>query len=183
VSTAFPQLETARLTLRPFALADIDELHCLWLDPQVRKYLWDDQLISREQAAEVVASSLASFAEQGYGFWRGQLREAAGLCGFCGLRQFGEPPEVEILYGLLPQYWGRGLVVEAARAVLRYGFETAGLKRIYAGADPPNAASFRVMERLGMVFSHRATINGLAAIYYVLERSTCYGGEPEMLRA
>ena len=63
------QIETARSRMRPFARADVDALHQLWTDPQVRKYLWDDIVIPREQAVEVVESSLASFEQRGFGFW------------------------------------------------------------------------------------------------------------------
>jgi ribosomal-protein-alanine N-acetyltransferase len=55
--------------------------------------------------------------------------------------------------------------------VLRYGFEELGLERIYAGTDPPNRASVRVMEKVGMRFDRQTEINGLAAIYYMLSRA------------
>lgn len=168
-------LETARLALPPFTLADLDFLHALWLDPPVRRYLWDDQIISREQAREVIEASLASFATDAYGFWLLQLKESHRPVGFCGLRRFSDAQiaagQVEILYGVTPDEWGKGLAVEAARAVLHFGFEQAQLERIYAGADPPNAASFRVMEKLGMRFDHQTELHGLPAIYYVITRA------------
>jgi RimJ/RimL family protein N-acetyltransferase len=55
-----------------------------------------------------------------------------------------------VWYGLSPEHWGRGLATEAAEAMLRFGFEQRELEEIWAGADLDNAASFRVMERLGM---------------------------------
>ena len=89
--------------------------------------------------------------------------------GFCGLRHFGEPPQdVEILYGLLPAHWGRGLATEAARAVLDHGF-SRGLPRIFAGADSPNAASFQVMARLGMRHHGTRVLNGVEAVYHSLD--------------
>ena len=164
----FPLLETERLQLRPFTGNDSDDLHRHWIDPDVRKYLWDDAIITRKQAAEVVEASIASFAAEGFGFWCVSCKDDPALIGFCGLRRFGDGQEVEALYGIAPEHWGNGLAVEAGAAVLRYGFEQAGLARIYAGADLPNAASFRVMEKLGMVYAHRTTINGLEAIYYAV---------------
>ncbi len=164
------QIETARLILRPFTLSDTDDLHRLWSDPQVRKYLWDDEVISREVAEEVVRSSLASFERHGFGLWSMLFKGEDTLIGFCGFRHFDDPPQVEILYGVAPRHWGAGLATEAARAMLRFGFEENQLDRIYAGADPPNRASFRVMENCGMKFEKRMTINGLEAIYYVLSR-------------
>ncbi len=161
-------IDTERLSLRSYAMQDVDPLHRLWTDPAVRKYLWDDQLIARERAAEEVRSAMACFETRGFGQWLVLERDAP--IGFCGLRPFGEPPEVEILYGLAPGRWGRGFATEAARAVLRYGFEDCGFAQLFAGADPPNTASFRVMERLGMKPVRRARSGDSGALYYAVSR-------------
>lgn len=164
-------IETTRLQLRPFALSDVEALHRFWTAPGVRKYLWDDVVISRQQAAAIVASSRHDFATHGFGHWVINFKGTTELVGWCGLRPFGEPPRVEVLYGIVPPLWGQGLAVEATRAVLQFGFDTLGLERIYAGADPPNTASLRVMEKAGMRFDQRTQVNGLEAIYYVLSRA------------
>lgn len=164
------EIETARLRMRPFTKDDVDTLHRLWADPGVRKYLWDDAVITREQAEEVVTGSLESFATGGFGMWLVMPKEQQEIIGFCGLRHFGDPPEVEILYGLYPEYWGQGLATEAANAMVRCGFEEHKLDRIWAGADPPNAASFRVMERSGMKFAKTIKLGELDAIYYEIKR-------------
>ena len=164
------RIETARLRMRPFSLDDIDSLHRHWTDPQVRKYLWDDRVIPREQAAEVVENSMVSFAQLGFGFWVLLPKEKDELIGFGGFRLFGDPPEVEILYSIEPAYWGQGLATEASKAMLRCGFAEHGFVHIYAGADPPNAASFRVMEKCGMTFAKRTRLNNLEAIYYVISK-------------
>jgi ribosomal-protein-alanine N-acetyltransferase len=164
-------IETERLQLRPCTAADIDVLHRFWTDPGVRKYLWDNVVIDRETVAEVVASSLGDFATHGFGHWVATRKGEDELIGWCGLRYFGEPPEIEVLYGITPPLWGQGLAVEATRAILHYGFEELGLERIYAGTDPPNTASIRVMEKAGMRFDKRTEINGLPALYYVLSRA------------
>jgi [ribosomal protein S5]-alanine N-acetyltransferase len=154
-------LETARLCLRPFAPADVDDLHRLWTDAAVRRYLWDDEVIDRETVVEVVESSRESFRTQGFGFWTLAFRGDDA----------GGGPEVEILYGVAPAHWGGGIATEAVRAVLRFGFERVGLATIFAGADPPNVASIRVMEKLGMTFARRTRIHGLEAIYYACSRA------------
>ena len=74
------------------------------------------------------------------------------------------------MYGLAPAFWGRGLATEAARAVLAHGFGTVGLARVIAATDVPNTASTRVMERLGMRFTHRGTLNGLETVFYEIRR-------------
>jgi RimJ/RimL family protein N-acetyltransferase len=69
---------------------------------------------------------------------------------YLGLQILEDGPEVELGYKLGPEYRGRGYATEAGRAWLAYGFETLGLDRIVAVAWPENAASWRVMEKLGM---------------------------------
>jgi [ribosomal protein S5]-alanine N-acetyltransferase len=169
-----PRLETARLMMRPFAMDDVDDLYRLWVDPGVRKFLWDDQIVSRETAIAVVESSIESFVNRGFGFWAISIKNDPELIGFGGLRHFtedgGVTSEVEILYGVAPEHWGRGVATEAAGAILRYGFEECELTHIYAGADPPNAASFRVIEKLRMKFARKTVINRVEAVYYVMSR-------------
>jgi ribosomal-protein-alanine N-acetyltransferase len=172
-------LETQRLLLSPFSTTDADALHQFWIDPFVRKFLWDDQIIPLETATEIIQASIQSFADHKFGFWKLSLKGTPELIGFCGLRHMecspGEASEIEILYGLNPEHWGKGLATEAAAAVLRYGFEEMSLDRICAGADPPNEASFRVMKRLGMRFERRTTIQEMTsevvADYYALTRA------------
>ena len=159
-------LVTGRLRLRPLVSDDLDVLHSLWTGPEVRAFLWDGAIISRERTAGVIASSEVDFATHGFGLWAVLPREEDTLIGFCGLRRFGEPPEVEILYGLFPMYWGRGLATEAASAMLRHGFDELGLKKIFARADAPNAASIRVMEKTGMIYFERTVVNGFDTVCY-----------------
>jgi ribosomal-protein-alanine N-acetyltransferase len=149
------EFETSRLRFRPFRREDLDDLHSLFTDPAVRRYLWDDLIISRQTVVEVIGSSIESFEQNRFGLWCLSFRDKGGLIGFAGLRHFGDPREVEVLYGIAPTHWNQGLATEAALAVLDYGFLHAGLDTIYARADTPNTASIRVMEKCGMMFLER----------------------------
>ena len=164
-----PELRTARLRLRPFGAGDVDAIHALWTDPGVRRFLWDDRVIGRERAAHEVASALRDEAEGGFGLWTLHLREVDGVIGFCGFRRMHEADELELLYGLLPEHWGQGLAVEASRAALEQLFAACSAQRVYALANPPNAQSFRVMEKLGMRFDRDGEAGGRPARFYVLE--------------
>ena len=161
-------LETSRLRLDPFRHEDVESLHALWCDPFVRKFLWDDIIIPMEAAREVVAASVASFEQHSFGFWNVALKKTDQALGFCGLRFIEKTPEIEILYGLWPKFWGKGFATEASLAVLRFGFEACKLERILAGAGPPNAASIRVIERLGMKFDRQTRRNNLDIFYCAL---------------
>ena len=171
---SFPRIETARLMMRPFAMDEVDDLHRLWIDPGVRKFLWDDQVIPRDTAVAVVENSIDSFVNHGFGFWTIRFKNDPALIGFGGLRHFtedgAEASEVEILYGVAPESWGKGVATEAAGAVLNYGFGECELAHIYAGADPPNVASFRVIEKLGMKFARKIVVNGVDVIYFAICR-------------
>lgn len=92
------------------------------------------------------------------------------LIGFCGLRYIGETRDVELLYGIHPRLWGRGFATEAARAILQWAFRETTLPRVFAGADLPNAASFRVMEKLGMRFSETRMTAAGETPYRVIDR-------------
>jgi ribosomal-protein-alanine N-acetyltransferase len=160
-------LQTERLLLRPFGEEHADALCAQWNDPDVGRFLWDGEPVSPETVREVIAASRGSFAARGFGLYAIALRKApAEVVGFAGLRTVGETDEVELLYALLPAHWGRGLATEAARAVLDRAFATLPLPQIVAGADPPNAASFGVMERLGMTYHAEHESDGKAVRYY-----------------
>ena len=163
---ALPVLTTERLRLRPIAHDDVPALHCFWTDPAVRKYLWDNVIIPREQVVAIVDESMASFASLGTGLLAIEARRDPGkLVGFCGHRRL-EDGSVELLYGILPAFWGEGLVTEAAREVLRHGFEQCGFDRVVGATDTPNQRSVRVMQRIGMVFEARRPYRGLDTVFY-----------------
>lgn len=166
------RIETARLCLRPLVADDLDDLHRLFTLPDVRRYLWDDVVIERARTREVLEASLESFAKRGFGQCALLPREEPTLVGFCGLRPFGEASEIEVLYALHPDRWGRGLATEAAAAMLRWAFEEHGLPRVFGGVDPPNVASLRVLEKLGMRFDRRMQLGDppVEALYHCVSR-------------
>jgi ribosomal-protein-alanine N-acetyltransferase len=163
-------IDTARLRLRPLEAADVDDLHHVFVDAGVRKYLWDDEVIPRERTASIVETSIASFDAHGFGLWAVRRKDDGTLVGFCGFWHFHEPPQLELLYGLAPSAWHQGLATEAAAAMIRYGFDTLSFTRVDASTDGPNVASVRVMERAGMTFWKREMTNGLDTIYYSISR-------------
>ena len=160
---------TARLTLRPFTMDDLDVVHTLWTDPDVRRYLWDNMVIPRERAEEMLRASIAAAERNGRGMWLIFEGSAETACGFCGFLPRNEPDHAQLIYGLAPNVWGRGYATESVRAVVEYGFATLGLPKIAASADVPNTASARVLERLGMHFVRREMVHGIDLVFYEIE--------------
>lgn len=142
-------LKTRRLELIPLAPDDTPELLRVCNDPAVRRHLFDGELVSEEAAGAMIRRSERDFAEGGVGLFGLRFRGMRGLIGFCGLFVVEEVGEPELAYALLPSWWGRGLATEAARAVAGHAIEGVGLRRVLVAADGANAASARVIGRLG----------------------------------
>jgi [ribosomal protein S5]-alanine N-acetyltransferase len=168
---SYTEIHTSRLKLCPYVREDLDDLHRIFIDPQVRKYLCDDKIMPREWVATEIENNAKCFEQHGFGQWSIFLKETSELIGFCGFRFFYDnPPELQLLYGLSPQYWGKGLATEAAKAMIQYGFTEHKFEQIITVTDVENTASARVMERIGMRFCHRINKEGLDVLYYAISR-------------
>lgn len=148
--TAFP-LTTARLLLRPFESRDLDALAAIYGDPAVMAYVGDGTVRDRERVGLGLEKMIAMQEERGYAPWAVGERAAGALVGECGLYPLeGVGPEVELTYTFARCVWGKGYATEAGRAALDYAFTATGLARVIAVVHPENAASIRVLEKLGM---------------------------------
>lgn len=153
----------SRSWLRPFAPDDAPALHQVFLDPEVKRYLLDGEEVGREWMDSVIADSRTDFDRGRGGLWSivsGEDPDSPGdssgadaaeraVVGFVGVRDFFEPPRRQLIYGLVPRAWGRGLATIAIRRVLEFLFEDLEWRRVEAATDEPNRASVRVLERLG----------------------------------
>ena len=154
------RLETERLAVRPFELDDAAALHGIVSQEEVMKYLPED-VMSLEEVRHVI-SWLADCYQKNtpeciLKFTLAIIsKKDEKLIGWCGLGPLEfSPEEIEIFYGLSKDQWGKGIATEAARTVLRYGFETLKLDPIVAVTDPRNAASVKVIEKLGMIYRRK----------------------------
>lgn len=147
-----PTLHTARLRLRPFAPADAEALYALQSNPRVLRY-WDSPPWKERSRAERFLAACSELAQQGTGA-RLALERAAdeAFIGWCCLVQWNPDHRSATLgYCLGEAAWGHGFATEAAGALLRWAFATLDLNRVQAQTDTRNAASARVLEKLGFV--------------------------------
>jgi ribosomal-protein-alanine N-acetyltransferase len=161
-------LETERLYLREWVPDDWLRLQPLVVDPRVVKYIrqggpWTDERIERR-----VQQYIEYGRTRGWHLWPVVHRADARLIGFCGFSD-GFPPDVEMGWRLLPEYWGQGLATEAATATLEHGFRTWNFPRVIAVAQTPNRASIRVMEKIGMTYDGTFEHEGVEVVRYVAE--------------
>jgi RimJ/RimL family protein N-acetyltransferase len=161
------RLETPRLLLTPVAETDLAEVHALWVHPDVRRHLFDDTEISADEARALLDASRSRFDAGGPGLWLAREREGRSLAGFAGFLT-GEDGRPSLVYGTHPTRWRQGYATEAARAVLTHARETLGLRELVADVDEPNAASVRVLEKLGLRRVRRAVVNERTLLYYAL---------------
>jgi RimJ/RimL family protein N-acetyltransferase len=144
---------TERLTLRPFTRGDVDDVFAYRSRADVCAYLFDEPM-SRETCAEAVQARVGQVgltAEGDKVVLAVEVRGTQRIIGEVSLIwRSDEFRQGELGYIFHPDAHGHGYATEASRALFRFGFEVAGLHRIYARCDARNIASSKVMERLGM---------------------------------
>jgi len=146
-----PQLPTHRLLLRRLREDDADDLFAYASDPGVTATLTWDTHLSVDDSLEFIRTVVASYERDEGAVWAIEHepdRRVVGTISFNKLYQSGYVGEVG--YALARPYWRQGLMTEALRAVLDYGFRHMGLRRIEATCRIDNIGSYRVMEKCGM---------------------------------
>jgi methylmalonyl-CoA/ethylmalonyl-CoA epimerase len=151
---SFPVLETDRLTLREFQMADVTAVFEMYARQDMNQWLEHEPMISILEADRRVRGRMGLF-EKGWGVrwaiaFKNSPEKLIGSCGYFSVR-IGTHT-VEMGYEVQPDNWQQGIMTEALTAVLDYSFSTSALvpvHRIEALVDPENAASIRLLTKLG----------------------------------
>jgi [ribosomal protein S5]-alanine N-acetyltransferase len=147
----FP-LVTDRLEMRPMRREDEDALHAIWSHPSTLAALDFHDEYTVEMTRQRIADKRAHQSFHGFAIWTVVERSSGAVVGDTGLQMLEGGPEVEIGWRMAPDRRGHGYATEAARTALEVGFGPLGLTRIVAVTHPQNAASRRVMEKIGMTY-------------------------------
>jgi RimJ/RimL family protein N-acetyltransferase len=147
-----PTLRTARLLLRPFTDADTDAIFALGSNPRVLRY-WDAPPWKARAQAERFILRCQQMAQEGSGARLAIERAADGqFIGWCTLMNWDPTYRSAMMgYCLDEPAWGQGFATEAAGALLQWAFNTLDLNRVQSEADTRNAASGRVLAKLGFL--------------------------------
>ncbi|MBC5825077.1 MAG: GNAT family N-acetyltransferase [Candidatus Eremiobacteraeota bacterium] len=160
-------METSRFVLRPPAGDDIIHLAEIDTDPAVMQYIHSGAVIPIEAGRAKWEAYLAKYgAESDFGLWIIEDKANGDFLGWAILQNLDGGEEIEVGYRLPVRAWGRGVATEAARELLRYGFEDLELGEIAAVTKPENRGSRHVLEKIGMRFV------GLRDTYY--KQTTAY---------
>jgi RimJ/RimL family protein N-acetyltransferase len=148
-----PEFETARLKVRRLDFDDAPFLVGLLNQPSFLANIGDRGVRNVDDALRYLREGpLASYERHGFGLWHVSRRADDTAMGMCGLLKRDILPDVDLGYAFLPQFWGHGYAFEAAEATLRQAGEKFGLSRVIGVVSAGNAASIRVLEKLGMRF-------------------------------
>ena len=170
-TSGFTKVTTDRLVLRAFTLEDVEPMHAILRGDGVLRYFPNCDAPARERVREMVIEQEAHWSDRGHGLWAVESRTTGELIGRSGLQYLPETDEVEVDFILGRAYWGQGFATEAGEAGLCHGFSEVGLESIVGIVHPENAASRRVLEKLGMTLSGLAEYFGMACFRYALVRS------------
>jgi [ribosomal protein S5]-alanine N-acetyltransferase len=154
-----PVLRTERLVLRPFVEDDVESLWPYVSDPELARHMSWAAHTQRHETLDFVRSRIEA-AAAGTDLTLAVVHDdrAQGCIGLHGMAwemRAWRVDRAELGYWLAPPLWGRGLITEAARAVVDFGFATLGLHKITVGCLDGNQGSQRVIEKLGFRFVGR----------------------------
>jgi RimJ/RimL family protein N-acetyltransferase len=143
-----PVLETDRLRLRRYVLADEEALFEVFSDAQARAFY--PTMADRGNVRAWIDWNLRNYDAFGFGLWVVELRTAGTFIGDCGLtyQNVEDTQQLEVGYHLVQRERRRGYATEAARACLDYGFEHTSCEEICSIVDPLNQASCAVAGRI-----------------------------------
>lgn len=151
-TATLPDIPAERVNLRWLTDADLPALYAVFSNPDVMRYWSSEPMRAQAEARALLDEIHACFAAKSLFQWGVALREDDRVIGTCSLYHFDRRNRrAEIGFALGREHWGRGLMQEALVALFGYAFDTLNLHRVEADVDPRNAASLRLLERLGFV--------------------------------
>ncbi len=140
------ELHTARLLLRPFSEADVDDVLAYAADSEYARFIPVPIPYQRSDAEQFVVQAM--HAPESNLIWA--IEDEGRANGAIELHVDLENQHGELHYAIARPLWGQGLMTEAVSAVIRYAFEELQLNRVFARADIRNVGSWRVQEKAGM---------------------------------
>ncbi|UDM05753.1 GNAT family N-acetyltransferase [Halomonas sp. NyZ770] len=170
----FPVLETARLILKPLAIDDSDSLLEIFSDHEVMRYWNTAPWATIQDAIDFINGSHESMRREVSLVLGVYVKSTGELAGKCMLFSYDQASKrAEIGFGLGRSCWGQGYIHEAGEALIQYGFNSLGLRRIEAEIDPENQASAKALGKLG--FSQEGLLRQRWEVNGVVSDSAMYG--------
>lgn len=144
-------MKTERIWFSRWTPHDIELAMQLWGEPEVTKFICASGKLAEDEIEKRLAVELANDEQYHIQYWPCFQAATQELIGCCGLRPH-QRDEYEIGFHLRPEFWGHGYATEAAGAVIRYAFDQLNAAALFAGHNPNNTASAKVLKKLGFVY-------------------------------
>ena len=154
-------LETERLTLRQMRVEDAEFIFELVNEAAFIRNIGDKGVRTLDDARNYILNGpVASYAKFGFGLYLVTLRATGEAIGICGLLKRDSLEDVDVGFALLEKFRRKGFAYESVAAVMEYGRNALGLKRIVAITSPDNEDSMRVLEKIGLRFEKTIRMPG-----------------------
>ncbi|MGE7760081.1 GNAT family N-acetyltransferase [Peribacillus sp. NPDC097895] len=148
-----PTIESERLVMRKVTMNDAEGMFAYASNRKVSRFVTWEAHRSLCDTKDFIQFVLQSYEDQKIAPWGIQHKESGKLIGTIDFVSWQvNHHSAEIGYVLAPEYWGSGLMTEAAKTIIAFGFENMNLVRIQARCFVENLASERVMQKAGMSF-------------------------------
>ena len=154
-------LETERLILRRLTVDDAAFIMRLLNEPSFLQHIGDRGVRTQADASQyILTGPIASYERVGFGLFLVELKDSHVPIGICGLLKRDALDDVDVGFAFVPEFWSKGYAFESASAVVAYGRDTHGLKRIVAISSQDNVASINLLVKLGFSFDRMVTLPG-----------------------
>lgn len=157
--------------MRKFVRDDLETLIALRSDDDVIRYLGGRTLQNPVEIEKRLGFYLDCYEKYGFGMCAMFWKESGEMFGWSGLQPLAETGEIEVGYGMIKEFWGRGIGFECAKAWLTYAFTHTTCERIVAVASPENVGSWRIMEKCGMKREKTDLYYGFECHYYGIAKA------------
>src|SRR5437868_4107503 len=115
-------IETERLFIRKFTPEDLPRLIEMRTDPEIYKYLGGGQMQNAEALTKRMQFYIDCYDKHGFGMSAMIWKASGEMIGWSGLQPLDGTSEIEVGYGMIKEFWGKGIGTEAAKAWLDFGF-------------------------------------------------------------
>jgi ribosomal-protein-alanine N-acetyltransferase len=164
----YDSFSTERLLAERLQEDHLELIYKMHQDEKIMAHLGGKR--SHKETIEYMKQALAHWKRHGYGIWILRDNSTGLFVGRGGLRNsvLGGNQEIEVAYGLLPEFWNKGLATELAKSVVKMAFVGLGFSNLVCISAPENLASLRVMEKAGFRYERDIIARGRLHLLYRL---------------
>jgi [ribosomal protein S5]-alanine N-acetyltransferase len=161
--------ETSRMKFTRLDESDLDFLLEYHSCPELTKYLPLEKPYPKEKVVNYLANRIKHWINHNFGTYLLTSKETNEKIGYSGLEYVGETNYIDIRFGIIKEYWGKGLATEAAKTCINNGFDKHHLNIIYGAAVSNNIGSITTLKKIGMKQTNKVDFYGNVVDYLYMK--------------